>query len=445
MTEIYILGACAAALLLCVIAKFSILYALGFGYFLFFAYGLWKKQSVLQMLKLSLRGILTVKNILVTFVLIGVITAVWRVGGTIPFIVYYATKAFSPAGMVLITFLLCCLLSVLTGTALGTAATVGIICMTVANSMGIPPWYAGGAILAGIYFGDRCSPLSTSALLVAELTGTKIFDNLSNMVKTSVVPFFVTCLLYLFMGVFCKTGAGTVNIQAAFANYFDLNPIVLVPAGMIVVLSLCRLNVKITMGSSILAAAVITLRVQHVMPAELLRVAIWGYHPENAELAALLSGGGVLSMAKVFAIVCLSACYAGMFNGTGFLDGIKANIDSLSKKATSFGAVLLTAFVTGLIACNQTLAIMLTHQLCKDVEKNKEALALYLEDSAVVVAPLIPWSVACAVPLASVGAPSSSVLLAFYLYLLPLWGLFCAMHPKARFPGCLAKQSGRCK
>lgn len=37
-----------------------------------------------------------------------------------------------------------------------------------------------------------------------------------------------------------------------------------------------------------------------------------------------------------------------------------------------------------------------------------------------VVAPLIPWSIAGAVPLASVGAPTSSLTLAVFLYLLPI-------------------------
>ena len=47
----------------------------------------------------------------------------------------------------------------------------------------------------------------------------------------------------------------------------------------------------------------------------------------------------------------------------------------------------------------------------------------FLEDSAVVIAPLIPWSIAGAVPLVAVGAPESSVLFALFLYLLPLWDL----------------------
>ena len=38
------------------------------------------------------------------------------------------------------TFLLNCLVSVLTGTSFGTAATMGIVCATIASTLGIRPW-----------------------------------------------------------------------------------------------------------------------------------------------------------------------------------------------------------------------------------------------------------------------------------------------------------------
>ena len=267
--ETVVLGIFAAALLICVRLGRSILYALVFSLFLFLGYGLSRGRQLHALLGMSLDGVRTVRNILMTFVLIGMITAFWRAGGTIPFIVSYAAQLCTPSAIVLLSFLLCCMVSVLTGTAFGSAATVGVICMTIAGSMGASPVYTGGAVLAGVDFGVRCSPLSTSALLVNELTGTDIFRNISSMIRTSVVPF--------------------------------------------------------------------------------------------------------------------------------------------------------------LGACNQTLAIMLTDQLCQGVEPQAEKLAIGLENTVVVIAALVPWSVACAVPLESAGAPAAAVLAACYLYLLPLWNFGLAL------------------
>lgn len=420
MTELAVLAAFAAALFLCIGLDFSILYALIFGFFLFFAYGLYRGHAVSEMLRLAFSGIKTVKSILITFVLIGVITAVWRAGGTIPFIVYYSTKVCSPHAMILITFLLCCLVSFLTGTSFGTAATMGVICVTMANSMGIPVLYTGGAVLAGSFFGDRCSPMSTSALLVSTLTETSLFGNIRTMMKTSLLPFVLTCCIYTLAGLCFNAHSEVSGVQQIFKEFFVLHPAVLIPAAVIIVFSLFKTDVKITMIVSALCGAAVSVFIQGLTPRELLRIAVFGYHPSDSEVCALLSGGGILSMTKVFFIVCLSSSYAGMFDGTGLLDGIRQKLAAVSQKAAPFGSVLLTSIITGMISCNQTLTIMLTHQLCGSMEKDHARMASYLENTAVVIAPLVPWSIAGAVPLTSAGAPMVCILTACYLYLLPI-------------------------
>jgi NhaC family Na+:H+ antiporter len=76
-----------------------------------------------------------------------------------------------------------------------------------------------------------------------------------------------------------------------------------------------------------------------------------------------------------------------------------------------------------MIACNQALAIMLTHQICAPIAQKREALAVDLENTVVVISPLIPWSIAAAVPLTAINAPATCLSAACYLYLLPLWQL----------------------
>ena len=133
-----------------------------------------------------------------------------------------------------------------------------------------------------------------------------------------------------------------------------------------------------------------------------------------------MDGGGISSMVKVAAIVCISSSYAGIFQSTGLLDGLKAGLLKLGKRITPFGAILLASICTSMIACNQTLSIMLTDQLSSELEPDAHRMALDLENSAVLVAPMIPWSIAGAVPLATVGAPITSIFASFFLYLVPV-------------------------
>ena len=161
--ELLVISLFCFALLLCVLLNFSILYALVGGLCIFLLYGVRKGFTWRQMIRMSFAGVKTAKNVLLTFFLIGILTALWRAAGTIPTIVCYASSLFQPSLFLLMSFLLNCVVSVLTGTAFGTAATMGVICATMAVTMGIPLVLVGGTVLSGVYFGDRCSPVSTSA------------------------------------------------------------------------------------------------------------------------------------------------------------------------------------------------------------------------------------------------------------------------------------------
>lgn len=408
------------ALFACILWGFSVIWALLLGYALFAGYALYRRNSPKEVLKVTWEGIRMVKNILLTFILIGMITALWRTAGTIPAIIYYAMRLFSPSLLLLASFLLCALVSVLTGTSLGTAATVGVICMMIGGGMGTDPALLGGAILSGSFFGDRCSPMSTSALLVADVTKTDIYRNIGNMIRTSAVPFLITCAVYIVLGRSQSGQSMGAAVVARFAEWFDLRLLTILPALAIVVLALFRVKVKLAMGISIGIALVISAAVQGAQPLWLLRTIVFGFRAGDPELAALLNGGGILSMKKAFAIVMISGSYAGLFRITGLLEGLRSRLVALSRVITPYGALLVTAVLTCIVACNQSLSIILTDQLCGDIIPDKDRMAAALEDTCVVIAALIPWSVACATPLATLSAPATALLAACYLYLLPL-------------------------
>ena len=125
-SETAVLVVFAVTLIGCILAGIPILAALALGYLIFFAYTLNRGYTVRDIFGMSWKGIKTAKNILITFLLIGMLTALWRAAGTIPAIVSYCAGLMNPSVMILMAFLLNCLVSVLTGTAFGTAATMGV-------------------------------------------------------------------------------------------------------------------------------------------------------------------------------------------------------------------------------------------------------------------------------------------------------------------------------
>ncbi len=101
--------------------------------------------------------------------------------------------------------------------------------------------------------------------------------------------------------------------------------------------------------------------------AEVLKTLVTGYTADDKQLSAMLSGGGLVSMLLPAAIVCISSCYTGIFDGTGMLESTKGLVSRLADKITPTGSMVVTSVFTSVISCNQTLAIMLSHQLGKDV------------------------------------------------------------------------------
>ncbi len=132
-------------------------------------------------------------------------------------------------------------------------------------------------------------------------------------------------------------------------------------------------------------------------------------------------------------IIMVSCTYAGLFEQTGLLKHIEGLVASLAARSGKYTAIVFTAFLTAAISCNQMLAVILTEQLCKKIEPDRQKMAISLEDTAIVIPPLLPWSIAGAVPVATIGAPQTCVVTALFLFLLPIFGII--RHSFSRISG----------
>lgn len=407
------------ALVACGILEQPILYGLAVGLAIFCAYAFWKVRAFRPIGKMMVDGAKTAKGVLIMFAFIGMLTGLWRASGTISALVVFATGFFTPATLIALSFASCSAVSFLIGTSFGTAATMGVVCATIGQSAGIDPLLLGGAILSGCYFGDRCSPVSSSAYLVAELSGTTVRENIPRMLKSALIPFVLSLAAYLAIGIALNPGTEFSASGASIAQGFELHPAVYLPALAVLILPLICRNARLTLFTSSAIAFVLCILVQNEEPLFVTQTLLLGFNAEGK--SALVQGGGIASMLYPAAVVCLSSAYAGIFKGTGLLGGIQKHLANIGKCITKFGACLVTAVATSCVACNQTLSIMLTSQLYGPLQKSNKKLALELEDSAVLTAAAVPWSIASLVVLQVSGnAPAASIAFAFFLFLVPL-------------------------
>ncbi|MCQ2545407.1 MAG: sodium:proton antiporter [Clostridia bacterium] len=360
--------------------------------------------------------------------IIGFITAAWRMSGTITVFVYYGMKIIVPPLFLVITFLLSCLLSYALGTSFGVAGTVGVIFMALARSGGVDPVITAGVVMSGIYFGDRGSPVSSSANMVAGVTKTDILENVRLMMKTAVLPFAITLAAYSAVSIMNPISHVDAGILQAFEDEFTLSPWAFVPAVLMLALPLFKVGVILSISISVLASVAVAFAVEKISILSICKILIFGYHSTGDGLAAILDGGGLVSMLEIVAILAISCAYSGIFNRTDMLADLLNLIEKCCTKAGRYATTFLVSLATCVVFCNQTIATLMCSDLLTKPYLNtggsRQELAIDMENTVIIIVGLIPWCIACSVPLTFFGVGIGALPWAFYMYLVPLCYFF---------------------
>lgn len=378
--------------------------------------------------RMCLHGMQESMVVVLVMLLIGCLTSLWRQTGTIAYFTYHGVKLVPPGIFILAAFLLTSAMSYALGTSFGVAGTIGVILMTIARASGVSVPLVGGAIMSGLYFGDRGSPAASSASLVANETHTDVSRNFRLMIKSSLAPMGICVLLYAALSLFSRPGGVDSGLLDVFAREFKLSPWCLLPTAALLVPAFAGVKIRRVMVVNILLSIVLTVLLQGTSPATVLRMMIMGYTPHSAELTPILSGGGVASMLEIVVLLLLSSGCAGIFEGTRMLASIEDGLIRLSGHIGRFPAMVLTSLGVCAVFCNQTIGIIMCRQCMGknygDTPQERTAFMLDIENSVVPLAGMVPWCIACSVPLGMLGCGMSALPFSAYLYLLPVCWYF---------------------
>lgn len=404
----------------CLLAGWSVAWALLGGLLLFWALG--RKEGFTHRQLWDMAWTKCKKSLIVVriIVLIGVITGVWRCCGTIACCIVRGVGLVTPKLFLLLAFLLCAAFSYVLGTSYGVSSTLGVILMALARSGGVNPTVAAGVILSGVYFGDRCSPASSAASLVAAVTDTDLYRNVRQMLRTAALPTILTAGIYLVLSFRHPLETVDSAVLGALEDRFILSWPAFLPAAVMFLLPLFKVPIHWAITASAGLAALLAVAVQGFSIGEVLSAAWSGYHPEDGALSAVLSGGGITSMAVSYVIVALTGLYSGILEGTGALRPFSGKAEALAQKIGRFPAMIVVSLLCAAVLCNQAVTSMMGAQLLEGAYNDREELAMDIENSGILIAGLIPWSIACSIPLAMLGADGGAVFYAFLLWLIPI-------------------------
>lgn len=369
------------------------------------------------------RGMGQSAGVITILLLISLVVASWLLAGTVPTLVYYGLQLIHPQWFLLSAFVLTGLVSTLLGTSFGSAGTIGLALMIMARGAGVDEHWTAGAVMAGAYVGDRCSLLSSSAHLVATLTRTDLYHNLWRMVVTSGSALALSLLIYGVASWQHPLSTVETTLVVTIPAHFRVHPLTLLPAAVLILLTLLRIPVRRTLLVSLASAIALAISVQEVSLWSLLQTLVWGVQlPADHPLGMIFQGGGLVAMVKVCAVVLISTALAGLLADMETFTPLSQWLPGTGKRAL-FGGTVVAGALTSAFGCTQTIAILLTEQLSQPrygaAQASPTQLAVDIENSAVVLAPLVPWNIAGIGPATLLLTDSGFIPYAVYLYLLP--------------------------
>ena len=361
--------------------------------------------SIKDICRHALTIIIELRSMLIAIGIISTLMGAWIVSGIIPTFICYGVRIISPAFCLVAICLICSMISFITGSSHITAAGVGVALIAIASSIGIPAPVAAGAVISGISFGDKMSPLSFTTNLAPEAAGTDMKSHVKHMLYTTGVSLLVALICFATLGASYSgehLDASSITAMVAAVNSdFYINPLLmLVP--LVAVVPMVKKDYFVPgLIISIIVAAAIAILVQK-RPVDTVLMAMLGIgklgNANNGILDGLYNWAGFVNMFSTIARVLLAVIFGGQLEKMGML---KAIAKGILMRAKSTGSLIMSTLITSLVA-NMALsgkftAIWTTGRMYKEEYERRGLsgcnLSRCLEDAGTLIAPLIPWGI----------------------------------------------------
>jgi len=337
------------------------------------------------------------------FFLIGILVAALIESGTIGGLIYYGLDLLHPTFFLPAGLVLCSLMSLATGTAWGTIATIGVVLMGLGGVLGIPLPIVVGMIVSGASFGDKMSPVSDTTNLAAMSADTDLYSHIKSMLYTTVPTYIISLIAFMFVGLYYSgqtlSATELLTLSQQLEIEFAISPLTLLPLIVLLILSLKRTPAEASMLASVATAVFLAVVTQDRTITEVLNSLHTGYIANTGveQLDTLLSRGGITSMMWTMSLALIALSLGGILDRAGFVRVLLRGLLKRIKRSASLMATTIgTGVVTNMSMGEGYLSIIFGGQIFKEsYEKDrleKHMLSRCLEEGATLSTSLIPWT-----------------------------------------------------
>ena len=333
------------------------------------------------------------KTMLLMF-MISITLPVLMSSGTLPTLIFYVSDWMVGHNLLLSAFWVSLMLSMVLGSAIGTLTILLPLFSSIALQSGMNYPLLLGALISGIYIGDRCSPISSALHLLSQLTETDYRKNLKTLLISAAIPFMLTSILFLFIGKESVITTQMVSEIIKLNEQFDLALWRLLPLCLMLILIVIRQPIARVLGMVFLLCSAMTL-FHGTELSVFFDTLIHGY--ENIDYAYIRTSG-FKQMINVILVILLS----GVLNSYLEADGlIQPMIDPFTTRLRSKRQLIvntgLLSILLCMITCSQAMTSIITGKyLSPYFEKHhipKEYLVMACSNTGLSIVAMIPWNV----------------------------------------------------
>lgn len=376
---------------------------------------------------------------------IGSLSGTWLLSGIVPSMIYYGLKILNPTIFLFAACVVCCIVSIATGSSWSTVATVGIALLGIGKALDIHEGVIAGAIISGSYFGDKMSPLSDTTNLAPAMAGTDLFTHIRYMALTTTPSLIITLVIFFVWGFTLDTSSASADSSAvlkALEDKFNLSPLLFIVPVLVIVMIVKKVPAlpALLVGALLGGIAAIIFQPQiieqvtqiegnylkasfvAVMNAMTTTINIQTTDPMITEL---LTAKGMSGMLNTIWLILTAMIFGGVMESSGLLRVIAERIIQFAHSTGSLVAsTAATCIFFNFTASDQYMAIAVPGRMYADTYRKRgykpELLSRTLEDSGTVTSVLIPWN--------TCGATQSNVLGVATIAYAP-YCFFCIISP----------------
>lgn len=305
---------------------------------------------------------------LMAWFLAGIIAELMKVTGLIQGLVWLGLSiglkgAFFP----LITFVIGCLLSTATGTAIGTVIALGPILYPVGVALGAGPQAMIGAIVCAAYFGDNIAPVSDTTIASAYTQGTDVPSVVRTRLHYAFIAASVGAVLFLIFG-----GGGEITADnMAFLGELSPNGLIMLIVPAVLIFMMFKgMHLIIALSSSCVFGIILALVTGLMKMSELLVIDM-----DSFSVSGLIVNGinGLMDIA-IFAFFLMGL--VGLLEEGGFLEMIAEKTDNLTKSPRSAElTVYILLLIMNFLTVASTIVIIMAGPYAKEILVKKHRIS----------------------------------------------------------------------